>query len=216
MTQPERSRRPPEAAPDLPALFKALADEQRIKILAQVIDAPRTPDEIAGAIGLDLCAAGQQLAQLEYLGLVRREEGGRYRFSRAPILSVLRDLSQRSPGIEIDPSLPEYDRKVLATFFQDGRLTQIPMQQKKRDVILRYLASQFEAERMYHEREVNEIIRPFHDDTASLRRYLVDGDLLKRQVVRVVEMESLVEGDPSVDLQVTYWKPRPDADSHLP
>jgi len=208
MMQPEASRRHPEASPDLPTLFKALADESRIKILAQVIDAGRTPEEIAGATGLALRAVGQQLAHLEYLGLVSRQEGTRYRFSRVPILTVLRELSQRSPGIELDPSLPEYDRKVLTTFFQDGRLTQIPMQQKKRDVILRYLAAQFETERMYDEREVNAIIRAYHDDTASLRRYLVDGDLLKRQVARVVEMDALVEGSPNVDLQVTYWKPR--------
>lgn len=210
MTQHRTFRRPPDQAPDLPTLFKALADEQRIKLLAQVIDADRTPEELAASTGITLRAVGQQLAQLEHLGLVTREKGegpARYRFSRAPILAVLRALSQRSPGIEFDPSLPEYDRKVLTTFFQDGRLTGIPMQQKKRDVILRFLASQFETERMYDEREVNEIIRPYHDDTASLRRYLVDGDLLKRQVVRVVEMDALVEGDPDVDLQVTYWKP---------
>src|SRR5436309_2645387 len=116
MTQSRPSRRPPEGSPDLPTLFKALADEQRIKILAQVIDAGHTPEEISSSTGLALRAVGQQLAQLEYLGVVTREEGhgrARYRFSRRPILTVLRELSQRSPGIEIDSSLPEYDRKVL-------------------------------------------------------------------------------------------------------
>jgi hypothetical protein len=207
MTQPRRSLRA-DTPPDLPALFKALADEQRIKILAQIIDAARTPEEIAAG-GIDLPAVGRQLAQLEISGLVRREEGGRYRFNRAPIIAVLKEISQRDPGIEIDPALPEYDRKVLSTFFEKGRLTQIPTQQKKRDVVLRYLAQQFEYQRMYDEREVNALLGRYFDDTASLRRYLVDGELLKRQVVRVVGMEALVEGNPEVDLQVSYWRPEP-------
>jgi len=210
MTQPGRRS---NQQPDLATLFKALADEQRIKILAQVIDEARTPAEIAAATDLPLREAGQQIAELEHLGVVKREPGAspiRYRFSRAPIIAVLKELSQHNPGIEIDPSLRAYDRKVLATFFNDGKLTQIPMQQKKRDVILRFLAEHFECERMYDEREVNAIIREFFDDTASLRRYLIDGELLKRQVVRVVEMNALVEGTSDVDLRVTYWRPKAD------
>jgi hypothetical protein len=62
---------------------------------------------------------------------------------------------------------------------------------------------------VYGEREVNALLGRDFDDTASLRRYLVDGELLKRQVVRVVGMQALVEGNPEVDLQITYWRPEP-------
>ena len=103
--------------------------------------------------------------------------------------------------------MPEYEQKVLSTFFVEGKLKSIPAQQKKRDVILRFLARRFETDRMYDEREINDILREYHDDVASLRRYLVDSELLHRQVVRVADMQALMEGSPSLELHVTYWKP---------
>ncbi len=64
----------------------------------------------------------------------------------------------------------------------DGeRLKSIPRQWKKREVILRYLADQFEYERRYTEKEVNEILSRTHEDYAALRRYLVDSQRLARE-----------------------------------
>ena len=48
-------------------------------------------------------------------------------------------------------------------------------------VVLGYVARRFEESRDYEEREVNELLRGFHDDTASLRRYLVDEGMLERE-----------------------------------
>jgi hypothetical protein len=101
----------------------------------------------------------------------------------------------------------DFDRKVLSTFMVDGRLTAIPAKQKKRDVILRFLAEQFESERMYTEREVNELLAAYHADVASLRRYLVDGEMLKRQIVREVDAEALMTGIPEIAYLNMYWKP---------
>jgi hypothetical protein len=101
-----------------------------------------------------------------------------------------------------------FERKVLDTFLEDGRLKSIPAKQKKRDVILRFLAEQFEPERMYEEREVNDILGAYHMDVASLRRYLVDTELLKRQIVRTVPVAALIEGDrPEIEYRNMYWKP---------
>jgi hypothetical protein len=71
--------------------------------------------------------------------------------------------------------------KVLATFFRDGRLRQIPRGQVKRRVVLDFLAGHFQPGTRYAEREVNDILRVFHPDTAALRRYLVDGEFLERR-----------------------------------
>ncbi len=43
------------------------------------------------------------------------------------------------------------------------------------------LALEFEPGVRCPERDVNQMLRRFHDDYASLRRYLVDEDLLSRQ-----------------------------------
>ena len=61
---------------------------------------------------------------------------------------------------------------------------------------------------MYTEREVNEILKAFHEDYASLRRYLIDTGLLNRQVVRSVDKDELIQGNPKLDLHISYWRPK--------
>lgn len=70
---------------------------------------------------------------------------------------------------------------VLRNFLVDGRLRSIPARQKKKEVVLRFLIQQFELERIYTESEVNSVLASYHEDFASLRRYLVDTDLLQRE-----------------------------------
>jgi hypothetical protein len=82
----------------------------------------------------------------------------------------------RSTNLDLDA----YDRKVRRDWMPDGRLRSIPRQWKKREVILRYLLDQFEWERRYTEREVNDIISHTHEDYATLRRELVDTKRLAR------------------------------------
>jgi hypothetical protein len=77
--------------------------------------------------------------------------------------------------------MSEADRKVLRDYTSNGRLKQIPTKAKKLDVVLRWLAGQFEPDRRYTEQDVNAILARFHEDTASLRRALVESRLLARE-----------------------------------
>ena len=61
------------------------------------------------------------------------------------------------------------------------RIVAISAQHKKRLVVLRWLAEDFQPGRRYPEAEVNQIISRRHPDFATLRRYLVDEDLMQRQ-----------------------------------
>lgn len=63
---------------------------------------------------------------------------------------------------------------------KDGRIEQIPRRNAQRLVILDVLAQEFEPGVHYAEREVNDILRRFHPDTAALRRYLVDEEFMER------------------------------------
>jgi hypothetical protein len=89
---------------------------------------------------------------------------------------------QRVP-LDLDDDLAKYDRKVLRDYLVDGKLKTIPTQRKKRDVILRYLANQFEPAKSYSEKEVNTMLVAYHDDVATLRRELVadSARLLRRE-----------------------------------
>jgi hypothetical protein len=71
---------------------------------------------------------------------------------------------------------------VLRAFFDSqGRLTTIPARHAKRLVVLDQLVQRFEPGERYSEFEVNNRLRPAHDDVAALRRYLVDEGFLSRE-----------------------------------
>jgi len=73
------------------------------------------------------------------------------------------------------------EQRILRNFVVDGRLVRLPARHAQKQVVLGYVARRFEESRDYEEREVNELLRGFHDDTASLRRYLVDEGMLERE-----------------------------------
>ena len=74
------------------------------------------------------------------------------------------------------------DERVLETFVDGaGRLTSIPVQRKKRMVVLRWLVEDFQPGRLYEESEVNRVIGRRHPDYAALRRYMVDEELMQRR-----------------------------------
>jgi hypothetical protein len=73
-----------------------------------------------------------------------------------------------------------WEERVLATFMQDGRLVRVPAKRKKRLVVLRWLAEHFRPAERYPESQINEILLRYYDDPATLRRALVDEELMQR------------------------------------
>ena len=69
----------------------------------------------------------------------------------------------------------------LAAFFRNGRLETIPASRERRLAVLTYVAERFAAGRPYGEDEVNRVLQTVHSDHATLRRYLVDAGLLRRE-----------------------------------
>ena len=69
---------------------------------------------------------------------------------------------------------------MLRQYFRGGRLTEMPAKRSKRLAVLDRLALEFDIGVRYREREVNEVLRRFADDHATLRRYLVDEGFLSR------------------------------------
>lgn len=75
----------------------------------------------------------------------------------------------------------DYQARVLENFVDaEHRLVTIPAQRKKRLAILRWLVEDFQLGRQYSEAEVNRIVSRRHPDFATLRRYLVDEELMQR------------------------------------
>jgi hypothetical protein len=107
-----------------------------------------------------------------------------YRLEADALEKMARRLlsSETLPAVAADVDIDSYDRKVVANFSDsDGRLKAFPAQQKKLLAVLRHVARSFEPGVRYPEKQVNEILKQFSDDTATLRRLLVDFGFLARQ-----------------------------------
>lgn len=64
-------------------------------------------------------------------------------------------------------------KSVLRNFFTEkGRLKNLPSQLKKKLIVLEHLTCQLEPKKAYSEQEMNEFIKVYHEDYATIRREL--------------------------------------------
>ena len=161
-------------------LVGLLADEHRRRAAAALVLGAATVDEVKAATGLGTRAAATALSRLVEGELVVRGDGGTYVLLGEAFR--LGAIAAAPPRAEPDPTgdAPEDVAKVLRTFLRDGRLVRVPTKRAQRLVVLDRLAQEFAVGVRYTERQVNARLRPFHDDVAALRRYLVDEDFLDR------------------------------------
>ena len=115
------------------------------------------------------------------MGLARVEEDRRtYRLQPGVLREAAREIGpSREAGLALG-AVDEEEESVLRSYFRAGRLREIPARASKRRVVLTRLALEFEAGIRYSEREVNEVLKRFHPDYASLRRFLIDEGLMSR------------------------------------
>jgi len=169
----------------LAKLFAAVGEPARLRILGLLAEREATGVELSHLLGLTPPTVSHHMAKLVDAGLVRVTADAQRRRYRL-------DLSQFRPDPDGEPASAkpaDDEAKVLRDFFDGERLTQIPAARKKRVVVLRHLLERFEPGRDYPEREVNDLLRPAHDDVATLRRELVDYGFLTRDkgVYRLAE-----------------------------
>jgi predicted transcriptional regulator len=176
-----------DQAEQLVAFFKGLADVTRLKLIGLLAGRELSVEELVAALDVRQPTVSHHLAKLRLLGLIKLRKEGQvhyYSLDEAYLQRLARSLLSVEGLAQLAPSEagPTWERKVLQTFFgPDGRLKEIPAQRKKRDVILRRLVAEFERERTYTEAEVNEVLRRFHEDVATLRRELIGARLMKRE-----------------------------------
>jgi hypothetical protein len=165
-------------------LFKALGHPARMLIVNLIRMKPRHGEELAAILKLKPATISHHLGKLSQAGLLTSKKDQYYQtYSIVPALlkRSLSDLvSLPQPDLRTEVREDAYRRKVLKTFFRHGRLTGIPAQLKKRQIILEKLVEEFEPGRDYPEIEVNRILVEFHEDVASLRREFISFKLMKR------------------------------------
>lgn len=81
-----------------------------------------------------------------------------------------------------DYSQEEKDQALLKYFAKDNdlKLMHFPKKQKQKYLCLLWIKNLFDENKTYIEKEVNQILKPVHEDYVMVRRYLVDYGLIHR------------------------------------
>jgi ArsR family transcriptional regulator len=165
--------------------FKALGHPIRLLILNLIQMKPRHGEELATILNLKPATISHHLTKLSNVGLLKSEKDQYYQtyslMEDALHLPIADMVHLPQAGLTAEVEEDAYRKNVLSTFFKRGRLTRIPTQIKKQQIILEKIVEEFEPERDYPEKEVNFILLDFHEDVATLRRSMVSFGLMERE-----------------------------------
>jgi len=175
------------ATQELLNFFKALSDANRLKIAGLLARSPLTVEQIAEMLAIHPSTVSHHLSRLTKAGLVSaRAEGyySVYQLETQVIDAMAQRLLEREtlPAVSEDVDVDAYDRKVLRNFLtSDGHIKEFPAQEKKLEVVLRYVLKSFEPGMRYTEKQVNDILMRFNKDYSFLRRSLIESRMLSRE-----------------------------------
>ncbi|MGG1619598.1 metalloregulator ArsR/SmtB family transcription factor [Paenibacillus sp. NRS-1782] len=169
---------------------KALADPTRMRILLLLSRGEMHGQALAEKLNLSQPTVTHHASKLREAGLIkeRRDKNTLY-FTLNPELirqhaeATVRFIFEKGEGEE---EMSEVNETLEATvsrnfFSKDGKLRQIPFQYKKKLIVLQMLAEKLEPGRVYPERELNEWIKQYHEDFATIRRELIMHQFMYRE-----------------------------------
>lgn len=159
----------------LRTLLKAFMHADRLKLIGYLAEQEASAAALAERFDLDLLTVMNhlQMFNAHQLIAVRHEEDTPYYKLN---LRALLDLNKQLFGGQKRPSevrLEEgeaWEQEVLKNFFEGERLKLIPARHKEFYVVVKWLSTQFEPGTRYPEKQVNAILKAYHDDYATLRR----------------------------------------------
>ncbi|WP_085507787.1 metalloregulator ArsR/SmtB family transcription factor [Thalassobacillus devorans] len=168
---------------------KAVGDVTRIRIITLLKKGPMHGQEIANRLGLRAPTITHHIVKLKDTGMVyaRRDKNTIYfhldekklEYMTTAILRIGEENFLKSEELQMSE---QEKQKVVQNFVtSEGKLKQIPSQLKKKLVILSYFVRHFETGKVYDEKEVNDYIKTFHDDYATIRREWVMQQFMYRE-----------------------------------
>ncbi|MCB0126568.1 MAG: metalloregulator ArsR/SmtB family transcription factor, partial [Caldilineaceae bacterium] len=208
--------------------LKALADANRLKMVALLAQAPRSGDELAALLDLNPSTVSHHLARLQKTGLVSATVEQYYHVYQleTEVLAEVTKLLAPDALIALVQAQPEiandaYREQILARWIQNNRLQALPTPVKQREIVLAWLAEKFVANQRYTPQQVDDVLNrwcDWHDsrrlDIVSVTRALVDEQLLRR--TRDGRWYWRVDAPPAQDIAPAQLSQADTATLHLP
>lgn len=168
---------------------KALADPTRMRMLLLLSKGEVHGQALAEKLNLSQPTVTHHAAKLREASLIyeRREKNTVYfslnrEFIRSGAEGSLKFIFDKGVEEMEEVSAEKNLREsVLRNFFaKDGRLRQIPAQYKKKLIALEYMVEKLDQGVVYTEKEINEFIKTFHEDFATIRREFIMHQFMYR------------------------------------
>lgn len=165
--------------------FQVFSNESRLKLIGHLAGGEKSVGELADVLNLKEPTVSHHLAELKGIGLVSaRAEGTMriYRLNVKALENISKDIFAR-PNLAalVKPSELSDEERILRTWVKNGRIVDIPAQEKKKQILVRWLARQIDPDRRWTEKEFNAWLKAYNEDFATLRRYLVDAGYMARE-----------------------------------
>jgi len=169
----------------LVSYHKALADPTRIRILILLAHGELNGQILAEKLCLSPATITHHATKLREASLINeRRDKNTIFFSlnhyfikshtTATMELIYKNESGSIGGDTVDDKNKRLVDSVIRNFVTaDGKLKHVPVQLKKKLIVLGHLVSGLEKGRKYTEKEINEFIKGFHDDFATIRREFI-------------------------------------------
>ncbi len=121
----------------------------------------------------------------------------REKYKEAKIfMSIMEELIEKrnkpdEDFVQFHNALPVNDDRVKVTekekvilikkYFDGHRLISFPKKQKRKLILLQHIAEMFDMEKIYSDKEVNELLKNVFHDYVTIRRYLIEYKFLNRK-----------------------------------
>lgn len=159
-------------------LIRVVADPLRLSILGRAAEGRVEGAEIATAFDVPVRKVVEAVGKLRAAGLIDDD----LRLNLKALRTAVRNLptAEEAAAVITDGPWTSEEKDILRRFFTGTRLREIPASRAKRFLVLERLAQEFEPGFRYQEQDVNFTLQLFHPDYASLRRYMVEEDIMTR------------------------------------
>ncbi|TRZ38902.1 DUF2087 domain-containing protein [Niallia circulans] len=172
----------------LVAFHKTIGDATRIRIISLLADKPWNGQALAGKLGLTAPTITHHLKKLREINVVyeRREKNTIYFYLNKSVITHQADalikLFQFEKGENEVEVTKEEAAKIIDNFIgADGKLKNIPAQRKKKLIIFRHIVKGLKEGQKYEEKELNDYIKRFFDDYATIRREFIINHFMYRE-----------------------------------
>lgn len=167
-------------------LFKALSDKSRLRILSNLTQGPMYVELLSERLNLSPSTVSFHLKKLELCGLVypsKQQYYVLYTLNKTLLDQTLISLISTDERDAKSQNLREeaYKEEVIKMYFNpfcNGKLSAIPVQKERKQIILKEIASRFDSSITYTKSDIDSRLAFIFDDFEKLKLELIVNKFL--------------------------------------